>query len=84
MHLRFGRYMGKRYRCLFLDVSFVAIHIEVTHSMSTQAFMPAFVETRGRPKLIMSGNSCNFKGVYNELRVFIPYLLRPPKRTFWL
>ncbi|MBM6549326.1 hypothetical protein H7673_10740 [Streptococcus dysgalactiae subsp. equisimilis] len=66
-----GRAEEKRYGCLFTCLSICAVHIEVTHSLSTDAFLQAlirFMARRGQPQVIFSDNGTNFKGAYSELR----------------
>ena len=48
-----------------------AVHIEITHGMSTDSFILAlqrFAARRGQPKKMVSDNGSNFRGAHNELR----------------
>ena len=70
-YVKRGRSEEKRYGCLFTCLNIRAVHIEVTHSLSTDAFLQAlirFIARRGQPKIIFSDNGSNFKGAYRELR----------------
>ena len=66
-----GRSLVKRYGCLFTCMTVRAIHIELSHSLSTDSFLCAlrrFIARRGRPEHIYSDNSSNFIGAERILR----------------
>ena len=73
----FGReiQVSKVYICLFTCESTRAIHIELTPSLTTQAFIQClrrFVARRGFPELIISNNAKTFKAAATQLRrIFI-------------
>ena len=73
----FGReiQVSKVYICLFTCESTRAIHIELTPSLTTQAFIQClrrFVARRGFPELIISNNTKTFKAAATQLRkIFI-------------
>ena len=72
----FGReiQVSKVYICLFTCGSTWAIHIELTPSLTTQAFIRCrrrFVARRGIPELIISDNAKTFKAAATQLtRIF--------------
>ena len=72
----FGReiQVSKVYICLFTCGSTRAIHIELTLSLTTQAFIRClrrFVARRGFPELIISDNAKTFKAAATQLtRIF--------------
>ncbi|XP_067016654.1 uncharacterized protein [Acropora muricata] len=72
----FGReiQVSKVYICLFTGGSTRAIHIELTPSLTTQAFIRClrrFVARRGFPELIISDNAKTFKAAATQLtRIF--------------
>ena len=60
----------KTYIALFICMSTKAVHIEVAHDLSTEAFLNTlrrFVSRRGKPKTIYCDNATNFQGAKNEL-----------------
>ena len=66
-----GRTTEKRYGCMFTCLQTRAVHLEVAHSLSTDAFIMTlirFVGRRGRPEEIYSDNGTNFVGAVKELR----------------
>ena len=73
-----GRKKLKRYGCLFTCLTTRAVHIEVTHSLSTDSFILAllrFIYARGSPvKQLISDNATNFKGAENELKACVEAL----------
>lgn len=66
-----GRVMVKRYGVLFTCLTMRAVHIEVAHSLDTDACINAlrrFFSRRGQVSVIRSDNGTNFIGVERELR----------------
>ena len=62
----------KRYGCLFTCLSTRAIHIEVSTSLETDAFINClfrFIALIGRPEEIRSNNGTNFVGAKTELKL---------------
>ena len=71
MYVKRGRVEEKRYGCLFTCLHMRAVHIEVTHCLSTDSFIQAlvrFMARRGQPRTIVSDNGSNLKGAHIELR----------------
>lgn len=69
--VRRGRSHVKRYRVLFTCMSIRAIHLEVAHSLDTDAFINAmrrFNARRGQPIEVRSYNGGNFVRGEKELR----------------
>ena len=69
--VRRGRSKAKRYGVVFTCLTMRAIHIEVVHSLDTDAFlnsMRRFVARRGKPEQMRSDNGGNFVRVEKELR----------------
>ncbi len=69
-----GRKEEKRYGVVFTCLAVRAIHIEVTSSLDTDAFINAlrrFIARQGAPEEIRSDNGTNFKGGERELKVRI-------------
>ncbi|XP_065074488.1 uncharacterized protein LOC135698436 [Ochlerotatus camptorhynchus] len=65
-----GRRREKRWVALFTCLAVRAIHLEVVHSLTTQACMMAirrFICKRGSPDEFFSDNGANFKGASNEM-----------------
>lgn len=63
--------MVKRYGVLFTCLTMRAVHIEVAHSLDTDACINAlrrFFSRRGQVSVIRSDNGTNFIGVERELR----------------
>ncbi|XP_060607783.1 uncharacterized protein LOC132759922 [Ruditapes philippinarum] len=61
----------KRYGCIFSCLTSRAVHLEVTHSLSTDSFIAAsqrFISRRGLPKKIYSDNGTNLVSGDCELR----------------
>ena len=62
---------AKRYGVLFICLTTRAVHLELTHDMSTDAFLLAlqrFISRRGFVKVLRSDNSLNFIGAEKELK----------------
>ncbi|XP_062541894.1 uncharacterized protein LOC134209888 [Armigeres subalbatus] len=69
--LKRGRCTVKRWVALFTCLTIRAIHVEVVHSLSTEAFIMSvrrFVARRGAPVEIYSDNATNFHGAERILR----------------
>ncbi|XP_062549440.1 uncharacterized protein LOC134213993 isoform X2 [Armigeres subalbatus] len=65
-----GRRWEKRWIDLFTCLAIRAVHLEVVHSLTTQACLMAirrFICKQGTPDEIFSDNGTNFKGACNEL-----------------
>ena len=72
-----GRAMVKRYGVLFTCLTMRAVHIEVAHSLDTDACINAlrrFISRRGQVSVIRSDNGTNFIGAERELREAIQNL----------
>ena len=66
-----NRRSQKRYGCLFTCLVTRAVHLEVTHTLSTDSFLLAvrrFISRRGPPVTIFSDNGTNIVGGERELR----------------
>ena len=66
-----GRSEQKAYGCIFTCLTTRAIHLELTLSLSTDAFINAlqrFMCRRGSPNIIRSDNGTNFVGAQRELK----------------
>ena len=71
MFVRHGRSTVKRYGVLFTCLSVRAVHIEVVHSLDTDAFINAlrrFISRRSHPQQISSDNDGNFVKGERDLR----------------
>jgi len=69
--VRHGRKTEKRYGALFTCLTTRAVHIEIAHSLETDAYLMAMrrmMARRGRPTHIWSDNGTNFVGAEKELR----------------
>ncbi|XP_062538735.1 uncharacterized protein LOC134207011 [Armigeres subalbatus] len=76
-----GRRSEKRYICLFTCMTTRAVHLEVAHSLTTQACLMAirrFVCRRGKPLEFYSDNGTNFQAASKAIN---PLELQPPQRT---
>ena len=61
---------AKRYRILFTCLMTLAVHLELTYDMSTDAFLLAprrFISRKGFAKILRSGSGSNFIGAEKEL-----------------
>jgi len=66
-----GRKTEKRYGVIFTCLSTRAMHLEVSHSLTTDSFICSlrrFVSRRGNVTTIVSDNGTNFVGAHRELR----------------
>ena len=71
MYVKRGRVEEKRYGCLFMCFNIRAVHIEITHALSTDSFLQAlsrFMARRGEPKVIYCDNGSNFHGAQSEIK----------------
>lgn len=71
------RVTAKRYLCLFTCCSTRAVHLEMTYSMDTAAFLNAFtrmVARRGKPEYVVSDNGTNLTAGEKELRALVEKL----------
>lgn len=67
----FGRKSLKRWGVIFTCLTIRAIHIEISHTLSTDSFLMAlrnFIARRGTPAEIYSDNGTNFRGADSFLR----------------
>ena len=65
-----GRSTVKRYGCIFTCLAVRAVHIEMSYSLSTDAFINVyrkFLSRRGAPSVIYSDNGTNLVGGHKEL-----------------
>ena len=72
-----GKCRQKRYLCLFTCLMSRAVHLEMAHSLDTNAFLNAFfrmVNRRGLPEEIYSDNGTNFVGANKELKELVTNL----------
>ena len=66
-----GRNRLKRYGCVFTCLTMRAVHLEMSYSLDTDAFINAFrrfISRRGNPHTIYSDNGTNLVGGYLELK----------------
>lgn len=69
--VKHGRKQEKRFGCLFTCLQTRGVHLELSHTLSTDSFVMAlmrFVSRRGAPAEIFSDNGSNFVGAVSELR----------------
>ena len=69
--VKHGRKTEKRYGALFTCMKTRALHIEIAHSLKTDAYIMAMqrmISRRGRPAHIWSDNGTNFVGAEKEIR----------------
>ncbi|XP_062552113.1 uncharacterized protein LOC134217383 [Armigeres subalbatus] len=65
LEVKVGRSVVKRWVALFTCLTVRAVHLEVTHSLSTQSCVMAFrrfIARRGAPREVYSDNGTNFVG----------------------
>ncbi|GFY52787.1 integrase catalytic domain-containing protein [Trichonephila inaurata madagascariensis] len=61
---------GRSWIVLFTCATYRAVHLELTSSLSTEAFLLSlrrFIARKGRPRIIYSDNGTNFRGAQGEL-----------------
>jgi len=66
-----GRSQVKRYGCMFTCLTMRAVHLELSYSLDTDAFINAlrrFISRRGKPNTFYSDNGTNLIGGCQELR----------------
>ncbi|XP_070562373.1 uncharacterized protein [Ptychodera flava] len=71
LKVKWRRGTAKRYGCIFTCLAIRAVHIEVTHTLSTDSFIQAvwrFVSRRGPPNTVYSDNGTNFRGAEVEVK----------------
>lgn len=71
MNIKSGRSVLKRYGCIFTCLTTRAVHLEITHSLTTDSFIAAFkrfTSRRGTPEKIFSDNGTNLVSGEQELR----------------
>ena len=69
--VKHGRSLEKRYGCLFTCLKVRAVHLEITHSLTTESFLMAFtrfIGRRGIPKTVYSDNGTNLVGAESILK----------------
>ena len=69
-----GRKTEKRYGVIFTCATTRAMHIEVSHDMTTNSFIQAvrrFISRRGQIRTLTSDNGSNLRGAERELRALI-------------
>ena len=69
--VKHGRKVEKRYGCIFTCLKVRAVHIEITHTLSTESFLMAltrFISRRGLPKTVYSDNGTNLVGAESVLK----------------
>ena len=67
------------YICIFVCLSTKAIHLEVTHDLTTDAFtacLRRFASRRNCPKTLICDNGPNFVGARNELQRLYQFLTK--------
>jgi len=64
LYVRQGRSTEKRYGCIFTCLSMRAVHLEVSHSLSSDGF----ISRRGCPHSLYSDNGKNMVGALHELK----------------
>ena len=86
-YVKEGRKTLKRYGCIFTCLASRAVHIEVTHALSTDSFINAlrrFMSIRGPVKMLRSDRGTNFIGAKNELEDCLATVTSPTLKKFLL
>ncbi len=68
---------AKRYMCPFTCLATRAVHLEMTYSLDTEAFLNTFtrmVSRRGTPSYVISDNGTNFVAAEKDLRQLVQAL----------
>lgn len=89
----------KAWICLFTCAVYRAIHLELTTSLTTEAFLQVlrrFIARRGKPSIVYTDNGTNFVETRNLLRKInwekvkqfstsqkIDWRLNPPTAAWW-
>lgn len=71
LKVKWRRGTAKRYGCIFTCLAIRAVHIEISHDLTTDSFIQAvcrFVSRRGPPREIFSDNGSNFRGAEVEVK----------------
>ena len=71
LFIKHGRSTEKRYGCLFTCLTVRAVHIEITHDLTSNSFLSAFrrfAARRGMPEVLYSDNGTNLVGAHRILR----------------
>ena len=71
IYVKVKRSNEKRYGCVFTCLTMRAVHIEVSHDLSSDSFIQSFtrfVSRRGPPLEIFSDNGTNFKGAETDIK----------------
>jgi hypothetical protein len=79
-----GKVRAKRYLCLFTCLTTRAVHLEMSYSLDTDAFINAFsrmASRRGTPRFVISDNGTNFVGAERELRELVEALDNDKQRN---
>ena len=69
-----GKTRAKRYLCLFTCLATRAVHLEMSYSLDTDAFLNAFTRMtsrRGMPRYVVSDNGGNFVAGEKEIRELV-------------
>ncbi|XP_055614852.1 uncharacterized protein LOC129761164 [Toxorhynchites rutilus septentrionalis] len=85
MLIRQGRSDVKRWVAIFTCLTIRAMHLEVSHSLSTESFKLAirrFIDRRGAPAEIFSDQGTNFVGANNELKKELQQMYTSLASTF--
>ncbi|XP_055633089.1 uncharacterized protein LOC129773502 [Toxorhynchites rutilus septentrionalis] len=85
MLIRQGRSDVKRWVAIFTCLTIRAVHLEVSHSLSTESFKLAIrrlIDRRGAPTEIFSDQGTNFVGANNELKKELQQMYTSLASTF--
>ena len=67
----------KSYVGVFVSLSVKAVHLELVHSLTSEAFIAAlrrFISCRGKPSLLWSDHGSNFVGTAQDLGDLVKFL----------